>query len=72
MAEVPDDAVQFKLKRILDGDAVVTTEDTRICLWGIDTPERDHSYGSGATEALTVMLNDQQLYFETKDVDRYG
>jgi hypothetical protein len=32
MAEVLDDAVQFKLKRILDGDAVVTTEDTRICL----------------------------------------
>ena len=72
VAEVPSDVVQFKLKRISDGDTVVTTEDTRIRLWGIDTPERDQRYGSDATEALTVMLNNQQLYLETKDVDRYG
>ena len=72
VAEVPSDAVQFKLKRISDGDTVVTTEDTRIRLWGIDTPERDQRYGSDATEALTEMLNNQQLYLETKDVDRYG
>ena len=72
LAEVPGDAVQFKLKRVSDGDTVVTTEDTRIRLWGIDTPERDQRYGSDATEALTVMLNNQRLYLETKDVDRYG
>lgn len=71
-AEVPSDVVQFKLKRISDGDTVVTTEDTRIRLWGIDTPERDQRYGSNATAALTEMLNNQQLYLETKDVDRYG
>jgi len=71
-AEVPDEAVKFKLKRISDGDTVVTTEDTRVRLWGIDTPERDQRYGSDATEALTEMLNNQQLYLETKDVDRYG
>ena len=72
VAEVPSDAVQFKLKRISDGDTVVTTEDIRIRLWGIDTPERDQRYGSDATEALTQMLNNQRLYLETKDVDRYG
>ena len=72
IAAVPSDAVQFKLKRILDGDTVVTTEDIRIRLWGIDTPERDQSYGSDATAALTEMLNNQKLYLETKDVDRYG
>ena len=71
-AEVPSDAVQFKLKRISDGDTVVTTEDTRIRLWGIDTPEREQPYGADATEALTVMLHNQQLYLETKDIDRYG
>ena len=43
IAEVPSDAIQFKLKRISDGDTVVTTEDTRIRLWGIDTPERDRA-----------------------------
>ena len=72
VAEVPSDAVQFNLKRISDGDTVVTTEDIRIRLWGIDTPERDQRDGSDATEALTVMLNNQRLYLETKDVDRYG
>ena len=72
VAEVPSDSVQFKLKRISDGDTVVTTEHTRIRLWGIDTAERDQSYGSDATEALTEMLNSQRLYLETKDVDRYG
>ena len=72
VAEVPSDAVQFKLKRISDGDTVVTTEDTRIRLWGIDTPERNQRYGSYATAALTEMLNNQRLYLETKDIDRYG
>ena len=72
IAAVPSDAVQFKLKRISDGDTVVTTEDTRIRLWGIDTPERDQQHGTDATEALTEMLHNQQLYLETKDVDRYG
>ena len=72
IAEVPSDAVQFKLKRISDGDTVVTIEDARIRLWGIDTPERDQRYGSDATEALTVMLHNQHLFLETKDVDRYG
>ena len=72
VAEVRSDAVQFKLKRISDGDTVVTTEDTRIRLWGIDTPERDQRHGTDATAALTEMLNNQQLYLETKDVDRYG
>ncbi len=71
IAAVPSDAVQFKLKRISDGDTVVTTGDTRIRLWGIDTPEREQSHGSDATAALTVMLHNQQLYLETKDVDRY-
>ena len=71
-AEVPSGAVQFSLKRISDGDTIVTTGDTRIRLWGIDTPERDQPYGSDATQALTEMLRDRQLYLETKDIDRYG
>ena len=72
VAEVPSDAVQFKLKRISDGDTVVTTENIRIRLWGIDTPGREQLYGADATEALSVILHSQQLYLETKDVDRYG
>jgi endonuclease YncB( thermonuclease family) len=71
-AEVPSGAVQFSLKWISDGDTIVTTGDNRIRLWGIDTPERDQRYGADATEALTEMLRNEQLYLETKDIDRYG
>ena len=63
-AEVPSGAVQFSLKRISDGDTIVTTGDTRIRLWGIDTPERNQLYGSDATDALTEMLNNQQLLYQ--------
>ncbi len=72
VADLSSDAVQFKLKRVSDGDTFVTTEDTRIRLWGIDTPERDQPHGADATAALTEMLRNEQLYLETKDVDRYG
>ena len=64
VADLSSDAVQFKLKRVSDGDTVVTTEDTRIRLWGIDTPERDQQHGTDATDAtaaLTEMLHNQQL-----------
>ena len=66
------DATAFKLKRISDGDTLVSTEDTRIRLWGIDTPERDQPYGDSATGALANMLDNQKLFLKTKDVDRYG
>lgn len=66
------DATPIKLKHVSDGDTIVTSDDTRIRLWGIDTPERNQQYGSHATAALTEKLHEQQLYLETKDVDRYG
>ena len=72
VAELPSDATPFKLKRVTDGDTVVTSEDIRIRLWGIDTPERDQPYGGKATTALKRMLRWEKLYLETKNVDRYG
>ena len=72
LADLPSDATPFKLKRVTDGDTIVTSDDTRIRLWGIDTPERDQPYGSKATTALKRMLRWEKLYLKTKDVDRYG
>ena len=66
------DATPIKLKYVSDGDTIVTSNDIRIRLWGIDTPERDQQYGSHATAALTEKLYEQQLYLETKGKDRYG
>ena len=59
------DTTAFKLKRISNGDTLVSTEDTRIRLWGIDTPERDQPYGDSATGALANMLDNQKLYLKT-------
>ena len=72
LADLPSDATSFKLKRVTDGDTVVTSDDTRIRLWGIDTPEREQPYGNKATKALKFLLRWEELYLETKSVDRYG
>ena len=72
LAELPISATKFSLERVIDGDTIVTTDDTRVRLWGIDTPERKQPYGSNSTSALLEMLRDRQLYLETKDIDRYG
>ena len=34
------DATPIKLKHVSDGDTIVTSNDPRIHLWGIDTPTR--------------------------------
>ena len=70
--DLPGDTTPFKLKRVTDGDTIVTSDDIRIRLWGIDTPERDQPYGGKATTALKRMLRWEKLYLETKNVDRYG
>ena len=72
LADLASDATPFTLKRVTDGDTIVTSDDTRIRLWGIDTPERDQPYGGKATEALKSLLRWEKLYLETKNVDRYG
>ena len=71
-AQLPSDVAHFSLNRVIDGDTIVTAENTRVRLWGIDTPERDQPHGASATDALAEMLSDQKLYLETKAVDRYG
>jgi endonuclease YncB( thermonuclease family) len=71
-AELPRDVAYFSLKRVVDGDTIVTGENTRVRLWGIDAPERDQPHGASATDALAEMLSDQTLYLETKAVDKYG
>lgn len=72
LAGLPIDAVKFSAERIVDGDTIVTADGTRVRLWGIDTPERDQTYGPDSTRALEQMLSQQDLYIEVKDVDRYG
>ena len=71
-AEPPRDVAYFSLKRVIDGDTIVTDENTRVRLWGIDTPEKDQRHGASAADALAEMLSDQKLYLKTMAVDKYG
>lgn len=72
IAGVPRGATEFDLKRVIDGDTVVASDETRIRLWGIDTPERNQPHGKSSTKALESLLEGKRLYLEIKDVDRYG
>ena len=72
LADLSSGNTPFKLKRTSDGDTIVALDDTRIRLWGIDTPERDQPYGNKAKKALESMLRRETLYLEIKNVDRYG
>ena len=70
-ASIPQDAVEHRVTRIVDGDTVYTKDGTKIRLYGIDTPERDQPYGKQATRALDRLIKTKIFVLE-KDTDRYG
>lgn len=62
---------------IVDGDTVhavpLGSEETiRIRLHGIDAPERGEPFSSAATRSTRVLLFDQRVSIDGRDVDRYG
>ena len=62
---------------IVDGDTLDAVPlgsrgTIRIRLHGIDTPERGEPFSSAATRAARVLLFDQRVSVEGRDVDRYG
>lgn len=63
---------KITIKRIYDGDTIVTSANERVRLWGIDTPEKDQPYGRKAAATLQNLLSSDRLLLETKNVDRYG
>ena len=69
-----DDAV---VGRIVDGDTLRTSDDERIRLLNIDTPEiTDHQcWSSEATDALTALVppgTEIRLVYDKDKYDRYG
>ena len=71
-AEPLQNTTRIAIKRVYDGDTIVTSANERVRLWGIDTPEKDQPYGTKATATLQHLLSSDRLLLETKDVDRYG
>jgi micrococcal nuclease len=62
---------------IVDGDTfdavpLGSRGSIRIRLHGIDTPERGEPFSSAATRSARVLLFDQRVSVEGRDVDRYG
>ena len=70
-AEVPTDAAEHRVKRIVDGDTVHMKDGTKVRLHGIDTPERDQPYGKQATHNLDKLIG-QTVFVVERDTDRYG
>ena len=68
---IPAAAKKMVLVRVVDGDTVVVSEDVRIRLHGIDTPEWNQAYGSDATAAISRLVS-SDIYVIVHDTDRYG
>ena len=68
---IPAAAEKMVLVRVVDGDTVVVSEDVRIRLHGIDTPEWNQAYGSDATAAISRLVS-SDIYVIVHDTDRYG
>ena len=69
--EIPIDAAEHRVKRIVDGDTVHMKDGTKVRLHGIDTPERDQPYGKQATRNLDKLIG-QTVFVVERDTDRYG
>lgn len=55
---------------VFDGDTFALG-DTRIRVWGIDTPEKGQPYAEAAKKRLKTLLN-ADLQCIQKDIDKYG
>jgi endonuclease YncB( thermonuclease family) len=68
---------EARVVSIVDGDTfdavpLDSTGSIRIRLDGIDTPEWGEPFSSAATRSARVLLFDQRVTVEGRDVDRYG
>ncbi|RME03581.1 MAG: hypothetical protein D6805_05880 [Planctomycetota bacterium] len=62
------------LKRVIDGDTVILSNDLHLRLIGIDTPERREQYYKEAKSFLQKFLSGQKIYlvYGKDRKDRYG
>ena len=80
--EVLDEGIDYRVERVVDGDTLLLTNNARVRLLGIDTPEtkkKDHPiepWGPEATDYTKRFVSAAgdrvQLEFDKERVDRYG
>jgi endonuclease YncB( thermonuclease family) len=72
----PDYDLWGRVVRVADGDTVSILDESKtqhkIRLFGIDTPERDQTYGATASRALADLISGENVGIEQKDIDDYG
>ncbi len=70
------DTLTGKVGRVVDGDTLYVLDanykDHKICLAGIDAPERKQAYGLASRKNLASIVASKQVTIEYQKRDRYG
>jgi endonuclease YncB( thermonuclease family) len=73
---VPDFDLNGRVVRVTDGDTVsvldAANRQTKVRLYGIDTPEQDQPYGNAAKRVLLDLVSQQQVGVVLVTIDSYG
>ncbi|TSC90339.1 MAG: micrococcal nuclease [Microgenomates group bacterium Gr01-1014_5] len=65
---------KVKVTRIIDGDTIELSDNTRIRYTGVDTPETGDCYGASASKANSNLVLNKEVILETdvQILDKYG
>jgi micrococcal nuclease len=64
-----------KVIKVIDGDSLIVesgSEEIKIRLWGIDSPEWNQPYAKQAKKTVKKMLDGKTVTVIPKDIDRFG
>jgi micrococcal nuclease len=68
-AERRSDTVRY----VIDGDTLILSrQERRIRLWGVDAPEEGEQGYHAARNELVAISEGQRITYQQQDVDRYG
>lgn len=63
---------RYNVKRVIDGDTFILTNDERIRLVRVDVPELNTYCGQKAKEFLQNLIEDKFVYIQKEGKDKYG
>lgn len=70
------DTLTGRVVKVVDGDTIYVLdsnyEQHKICLTGIDAPERKQAYGLASRKYLSSIVAGQQVMIDYQKRDRYG
>lgn len=66
-----EDKESFIVQRVIDGDTIVVGNETRVRLFGINTPEKGEKYYNEAKNFLENLILDETIFLESFGKDKY-